>query len=97
MPTTPDAWISTDFNGFLEPGLLCLSHEETAVDVSGRKVNLVEGMVVTAFDFDADENGRPDRILVTGTVERSPKYAQCGGSVWSVRVDAAGVQWESQL
>jgi hypothetical protein len=93
----PDTWISTDFNGFLERDLLCLAHSETVEDVSGRTVVLRQGMTVTAFDLDADENGNPDRILVTGTVERSPDYAQCRGSMWSLRVDSQGVQWESQL
>ena len=97
MPLPPDTWISTDFNGFLERDLLCLSHSETAQDASGRTVTLKEGMVVTAFDLDADDSGNPDRILVTGTVERSPAYAQCRGSVWCLRVDSHGVQWESQL
>ena len=97
MPLPPDTWIRTDFNGFLERGLLCLAHSETANDASGRTVTLHEGMTVTAFDDDSDDNGNPDRILVTGTVERSPEYAQCRGSVWSLRVDARGVQWESQL
>ena len=97
MPTPANSWINTDFNGFLEPGLLCLAHSETAKDVSGREVRLYEGMVVTAFDLDSDDQGRPDRILATGTVERSPDFAACRGSVWCLRVDAAGVQWESEL
>lgn len=97
MPTQPDTWIRTDFNGFLERGLLCLAHSESATDALGRTVILCEGMTVTAFDDDSDENGMPDRILVTGTVERSPEYAQCRGSVWSLRVDIHGVQWQSQL
>jgi hypothetical protein len=97
MAMPPDTWISTDFNGFLERNLLCLSHSETAQDASGRTVTLHEGMILTAFDLDADDNGNPDRILVTGTVERSPAYAQCRGSIWSLRVDSQGVQWESQL
>ena len=97
MPTPATTWINTDFNGFLEPGLLCLAHAETVRDESGREVVLSEGMIVTAFDLDADDEGKPDRILATGKVERSPSYAQCRGSVWSLRVDDAGVQWESQL
>ena len=96
MPTPANSWINTDFNGFLEPGLLCLAHSETVRDESGREVKLAAGMVVTVFDFDADDQGQPDRIMVTGVVERSPDYAKCRGSVWCVRVDSAGVQWESE-
>ena len=97
MPTPKDNWIQTDFNGFLEPGLLCLAHSNSVEDVSGRRVALKAGMLVTAFDDDADENGNHDRILVTGLIESSPDYAQCRGSKWPIRVDDQGVQWESQL
>jgi hypothetical protein len=37
MVTAANSWISTDFNGFLEPGLLCLAHSETVRDESGRE------------------------------------------------------------
>ena len=97
MPTPKNAWIETDFNGFLAPDLLCLAHSETVIDASGKTVKLEAGVVVTAYDYDADDDGNPDRILVTGTIERSPEFARCRGSVWSVRVDNSGVQWESQL
>lgn len=97
MPKPKDTWIQTDFNGFLESDLLCLAHSDTVSDVSGRTVQLKSGMTVTAFDLDEDEDGSPDRMLVTGRVEPSPEYAKCRGSKWSVRVDSAGVQWESQL
>ena len=96
--TTPkDKWIETDFNGILEPGLLCLAHSDTVVDAAGITVALRSGMLVTAFDLDADEEGKPDRILATGVVEASPHYARCRSSKWCLRVDEAGVQWESQL
>ena len=97
MPTPAGSWINTDFNGFLEPDLLCLAHSETVQDESRRAVRLREGMIVTAFDFDADDEGKLDRILVTGSVERSPGYAKCRGSLWCVRVDSAGIQRESEL
>lgn len=97
MPTPKETWIQTDFNGFLERDLLCLAHADTVTNLSGQTVTLVAGMLVTAFDLDADENGNPDNILVTGRVEPSPGYAQCRGSKWSVRIDDSGVQWESEL
>jgi hypothetical protein len=54
MTTKPQA----DFNGLFatEDGgtLLCLSHGETARDESGQPIVLHQGLVVTAFDKDAD-------------------------------------------
>jgi hypothetical protein len=45
MTTPGSSWINTDFNGFLEPGLLRLAHSETVRDQSGREVKLSEGIV----------------------------------------------------
>ena len=97
MPTPKETWIQADFNGFLDRDLLCLAHSDTVTNMSGESVTLAPGMLVTAFDLDADENGNPDNILVTGRIEASPDWAQCRGSRWSVRVDESGVQWESEL
>lgn len=92
-----DQWIQTDFNGILESGLLCLAHTDVVNDVSGREIVLKTGMVVTAFDLDGDENGDPDNIFASGIVEPSPDYARCNGSRWSLRIDSAGIRWESDL
>ena len=43
-----------DFNGLFGE-LLCLSHEDTALDEKGERVTLEAGMQVTAFDPDEDE------------------------------------------
>lgn len=97
MPCAQDEWIRADFNGMLESGLLCLSHSDTVLDVGGREIALRAGMRVTAFDDDLDERGRPDRLFATGIVEVSPALAQCRGSRWSLRFDADGIRWESEL
>jgi hypothetical protein len=50
-----------DFNGVWsdEKGtVLCLSHGETYRDENGNDVIAVAGMELTAFDEDADENGK---------------------------------------
>lgn len=96
MVTPRDAWVRADFNG-LFGDLLCLAHSELVVDVSGRTVKLVAGQVVTAFDDDADEHGRPDRILATGAVVESPADLGHTGSKWCLQLDPSGVQWESDL
>jgi len=77
--------------------LLCLAHEDSVEDISGRIVQLHPGMTITAFDNDAGEDGNPDKILATGVVEKSPNYAQCRGSKWALRINEAGIQWESEL
>ena len=90
-------WVEADFNGILEPGLLCLSHADEVKDSQGNIIRLQEGMVLTAYDLDADENEKPDNIFATGIVERSPSYAKCKGSLWSLRINSDGIRHESDI
>ncbi len=87
--------LRADFNGLFSQ-VLCLSHEDTAVDEDGNVVVLVEGMEVTAFDEDM-ENGQRDDLIASGTVERSPDWLRCRGSRWILRIDEDGVRHESDL
>jgi hypothetical protein len=88
--------IRADFNGLFGE-LLCLSHWDTCEDADGNVVTLKAGMVVTAFDEDADEHGNPDDLIASGTVERSPRWLRCNGSRWVLRIDRDGVRHESEL
>ena len=88
--------IRADFNG-LFGDLLCLSHGDTAPDETGLPVLLRAGMLVTAFDEDADENGERDELFATGIVEPSPDWLSCTGSRWVLHIDANGVRHQSDL
>lgn len=88
--------LRADFNG-LFGDILCLSHEDTATDETGALVPLVAGLVVTAFDEDVDDLGRPDNLLATGIVIPSPDWLSCRGSRWALQIDARGVHHESDL
>jgi hypothetical protein len=90
-------WVLADFNGLLEDDLLCLSHSDTITDRVGRTVALRAGLMLTAFDQDADQHGRPDDIFATGVVEPSPEFARCAGSRWALRIDATGIRHASEL
>lgn len=90
-------WVVGDFNGMLERDLLCLSHSDNARSADGRSIALSAGMRLTAFDEDADELGDRDDIFASGIVEVSPDYAQCRGSVWSLRIDSDGIRHESDI
>jgi hypothetical protein len=87
--------IQADFNGLFSK-LLCLSHKDTALDEHGNVVTLVEGMHVTAFEENY-EDGRRDDLIASGIVERSPGWLRCRGSRWVLRIDANGVNTESDL
>jgi hypothetical protein len=88
--------VRADFNG-LFGDLLCLSHEETCVDESGNLIPLRAGMILTAFDEDADEYGNRDDLIATGAVEVSPPWLQCRGSKWVLRIGENGVRHESEI
>jgi hypothetical protein len=88
-----------DFNGVWsdEKGsMLCLSHGETCKDEFGNEVVLKEGIKLTAFDKDADENNNPDDLIANGRVEHSPEWLQCKGSKWILRIDENGIYHESE-
>jgi hypothetical protein len=91
------SWVQADFNGFLGNNLLCLAHCDTVVDLSGQIIELRSGLKITVFDDDIDDAGRPDRLVATGVVERSPDSAQCRGSRWALRLAPPGVRHESEL
>lgn len=88
--------VRADFNGLFGE-LLCLSHKDTCEDEDGNLVTLHAGMVLTAFDEDVDEHGNRDDLIVSGTVEPSPKSLRCLGSRWVLRMDRNGVRHESDL
>jgi hypothetical protein len=78
--------IRADFNGLFTE-LLCLSHKETCIGENGQDVSVHEGMTVTAFDEDIDDDGKPDKLIASGTVEKSPEWLRCKGSVRVLRID----------
>lgn len=90
--------LRADFNGLFQGWtILCLSHSDTCPDEHGNPISLHPGMVVTAFDEDADENGVKDDLIASGVVEPSPDWLQCRGSRWILRIDENGVRHESEV
>ena len=90
----PRLW--ADFNGYFG-AILCLSHSATCKAEDGSEVVLKEGMLVTAYDDDLDENNQRDNLIATGIVEPSPESLRCRGSVWCLRIDENGLRSESDL
>jgi hypothetical protein len=88
-----------DFNGVWndEKGtMLCLSHGETCRDENGNDVILAEGMELTAFDEDLEENNNRDDLIAGGIVERAPDWLRQHGSKWVLRIDENGIFHESE-
>ena len=62
--------VHADFNGLFRE-LLCLSHKETCIGVDGCELTVREGMTVTAFDEDVDDDGKPDNLIASGSGKTS--------------------------
>ena len=88
--------VYADFNGIFGE-LLCLSHTESSKDEFGNIVKLYDGMKITAYDQDADENGNRDDLIANGIVEPSPDWLKCSGSKWVLRIDENGIYHESEM
>lgn len=87
--------VSADFNG-LFGDVLCLSHEDTCLDEKETVIRLREGLILTAYEEDADHGIRDD-LIARGKVEPAPAWLQCNGSKWILRIDKNGVKHESDL
>ena len=96
MSDSREVRIRADFNGLFGQ-LLCLSHNETCRGADGQEIIVHERMNVTAFDEDLDDDGNPDNLIASGTVERSPHWLRCNGSRWVLWIDTNGVRHESDL
>jgi len=92
--------IRADFNGIFGTDnggtLLCLSHGDTSNDENGQPIVLREGMIITAFEPDPDEDGNPDTLIANGSVIQSPEWLRCLGSRWALQVDERGIYHESE-
>jgi hypothetical protein len=88
--------LRADFNG-LFGDVLCLSHGDSCVDANGATIELSAGMAAIAFDEDADETGKRDDLIASGTVEHSPNWLSCYGSKWVLKIDSNGVRNESDI
>jgi hypothetical protein len=88
--------IRADFNGLFGE-FLYLSLPVTGIAEEGSSTPLHTGMTITAFDEGADEHGKRDDIIATGTVVASPKWLQCNGSRGVLKIDANGVRQGSEL
>jgi hypothetical protein len=90
------ARVRADFNG-LFGGILCLSHEDACVDESGAVLPLHEGLILTAYDADADEQGNRDDLIASGRVEPAPAWLRCNGWKWVLVIDENGVRHQSDM
>ena len=82
--------VYADFQNADAQGRLRLNCDGTARDLARQKVRLYDGLVLTLYSDDADDQGTPDELEVTGVVQQSAEE-RC----WVARIDWAAVRHAS--
>lgn len=83
--------VYADFNNLDGDNRLKLNCAGTARDLERFGVSLREGLVLTFYTDDADDEGHPDNLLVEGVVHRD-----AGTQAWVARVDWSALRHVSQ-
>src|SRR4051794_5165087 len=84
-----------DTNEQIDFGLYLLSKDDVKKDSSGALVHLRAGDRVYVYMDDTDEQGKPDNLIASGTVEKNinPKWPSVR---WCFRIDESGFINESE-
>ena len=75
-----------DFNEMLAPDLVLLSRRDAKPDANGEMIHLYEGLAVSIFSDDVDDQGQPDNLVAVGVVERNQVSSSIGSLVLFVAV-----------
>lgn len=84
--------VYADFQNLDEYNRLRLNCAGTARDLERLGVSLQEGLVLTFYTDDADDEGRPDELLVEGTVHRDQ-----ASQAWVASVDWSALRHASDV
>lgn len=86
-----------DFNEMVDADTVLLSAEDTKVDVSGVIAQLHEGMLVSVYMNDEDENGNIDNLVAEGIVVRNTEAGWSAHVKWCCRIDSNGIRVQSNI
>ena len=89
QPNPPRVY--ADFQNADPQGRLRLNCDGTARDLARQQVRLHDGLVLTLYSDDSDDQGRRDELEVIGVVQQSAEE-QC----WVARIDWAAVRHVSE-
>jgi hypothetical protein len=83
--TKPRLWV--DFNNADVQGRVRLDCRGTMRDLERKGIELKEGMILTLFCEDSDDDGRPADMVVDGTIAWSPDE-----HMWVAAIDWDAIQ-----
>jgi hypothetical protein len=84
-----------DFNEMVDLNTVLLSAGDTKIDASGVSVQLQEGMPVSVYMDDRDENGNVDNLIADGLVVRNATSDWSAHVKWCCRIDGNGIRRQS--
>jgi hypothetical protein len=88
--------LSVDFNEMLNTDVVLLSQGDVKVDDTGNPIHLQVGMLVGLYSEDFDAEGKPDRLIADGTVERNNTNGWASHVKWCCRIDINGIRHQSK-
>jgi len=87
-----------DFNEMIDANTVLLSAGDCKIDSRGVTVQLQEGMLVTVYMDDLNENGSADNLVANGVVTKNTDAACWAAHVkWCCRIDGDGIRPQSEV
>jgi hypothetical protein len=87
----PHTRVYADFHNIDDANRLRLTCAGTLDDLTRQGLQLYEGLVLTCYSDDADDQGQPDELRVEGVVHYAPD-SQC----WVASIDWAAIRHASE-
>jgi hypothetical protein len=85
-----------DFNEMPAATEVLLSKSDSKVDSSGKTIHFVDGMPVSVYMDDEDENGKPDNLIAEGIARRNHHGGWTAAARWLLVIDERGIRHESE-
>jgi|AraplaF_Cvi_mTSA_1032040.scaffolds.fasta_scaffold07011_1 hypothetical protein len=89
--------IYVDFNEMIERNIVLLSREDVKIDRNGNEVFLEEGLKVTVYMDDLDDNGNVDDLIANGTVVKNTGNNWARHVKWCCLIDSDGIRLQSEI
>jgi lysophospholipase L1-like esterase len=86
-----------DFNEMVDANTVLLSAGDSKVDARGVTVQLREGMLVSVYMDDLDENGNVDNLVANGVVTKNTEAGWAAHVKWCCRIDSDGIRPQSGI
>ncbi|MDB5784786.1 MAG: hypothetical protein JWQ50_4701 [Caballeronia mineralivorans] len=81
----------------IDANTVLLSAGDSKVDARGVLVQLHEGMLVSVYMDDLDENGNVDNLVANGVVTKNTETGWAAHVKWCCRIDSDGIRPQSEI